>query len=90
MAGALYGMDRSDLDQEWLYGPSVAGAFFGVRAKSGLEFRRLNPAVEKSTGRRCAQTPPQAGIVIGDRLAAIAAHDDFPWPKPAPAALRAA
>ena len=55
--GAFYVMDRGYLDFERLYQLNQASAFFVIRAKSNLQFRRLySTAVDKSTGLRCDQT----------------------------------
>jgi len=55
--GAYYVMDRGYLDYERLYQLDQAGAFFVIRAKSNLQFRRIySQPVDKSTGLRCDQT----------------------------------
>jgi transposase len=55
--GAFYVMDRGYLDYKRLYQIHEASAFFVIRAKRNLQFRRLySHAVDKSTGLRCDQT----------------------------------
>lgn len=55
--GAFYVMDRGYLDYKRLYQVHEASAFFVIRAKRNLQFRRLySHAVDKSTGLRCDQT----------------------------------
>ncbi len=55
--GAFYVMDRGYLDYERLYALDQVGAFFVIRAKSNLKFRRIySRPVDKSTGLRCDQT----------------------------------
>ena len=55
-AGSYYIMDRAYIDFARLYTLNLCGAFFIIRAKSNLKFRRLysNP-VDKSTGLKCDQ-----------------------------------
>ena len=56
-AGAFYIMDRGYTDFERLYHLHQASAFFVIRAKSNLKFRRLySHPVDKETGLRCNQT----------------------------------
>jgi len=56
-AGSFYVMDRSYLDFARLYAFHQASAFFVIRAKSNLQYRRLySQPVKKSTGLRCDQT----------------------------------
>jgi hypothetical protein len=56
-AGSIYIMDRGYLDFARLYAIHQNAAFFVIRAKSNLKFRRVysNP-IDKSTGLRCDQT----------------------------------
>ena len=55
--GAFYVMDRAYVDFERLYRLHMTGAFFVVRAKSNLRYRRHDSrAVDKSAGLRCDQT----------------------------------
>jgi len=55
--GSFYVMDRAYLDFSRLYTMNQWAAFFVIRAKSNLQFRRLysNP-IDKATGLRCDQT----------------------------------
>ncbi len=56
-AGSFYIMDRGCIDFARLHGPHQAQAFFVVRAKSNLQFRRVySRPVDKETGLRCDQT----------------------------------
>lgn len=55
--GSFYVMDRAYVDFARLYSWNLCGAFFIVRAKKNLKFRRLySRKVDKSTGLRCDQT----------------------------------
>jgi len=55
--GAYYIMDRGYTDFERLYVLNQSAAFFVIRAKSNLSFRRLySRRVDKSLGLRCDQT----------------------------------
>ena len=56
-AGSFYIMDRGYIDFKRLYELHQALAFFVIRAKSNLRYRRLySRPVDKSTGLRCDQT----------------------------------
>lgn len=56
-AGAFYVMDRGYIDWTRLYQLHQAGAFFVIRAKNNLAFRRIySHPVDLSTGLRCDQT----------------------------------
>jgi hypothetical protein len=56
-AGSFYIMDRGYIDFKRLYALHQALAFFVIRAKSNLKYRRLySRPVDKSTGLRCDQT----------------------------------
>ena len=56
-AGAFYVMDRGYLDFERLYFLDQASAYFVIRAKSNLQFRRIySHRVDKTTGLCCDQT----------------------------------
>ena len=56
-AGSFYIMDRGFTDFARLYRMHQAQAFFVIRAKSDLFFRRVySRAVDKATGLRCDQT----------------------------------
>lgn len=55
--GAFYVMDRAYIDWGRLYKIHKAGAYFVIRAKDNLAFRRLySHPVDKATGLRCDQT----------------------------------
>jgi len=55
--GSFYIMDRAYLDFSRLYTFNLERAFFVLRAKSNLRFRRLySHPVDKTTGLRCDQT----------------------------------
>ena len=56
-AGAFYVMDRGYIDFKRLYGIHLAFAFFVIRSKSNIKYRRLySRPVDKSKGLRCDQT----------------------------------
>ena len=56
-AGAVYIMDRGYMDLLRLYRLTQAAAFFVLRAKSGLKYRRMySRPVDKATGLQCDQT----------------------------------
>ncbi len=56
-AGAFYVMDRAYIDFARLYSFALNQAFFVIRAKSNLQFRRLySHPIDKSTGLKCDQT----------------------------------
>jgi IS4 transposase len=56
-AGAFYVMDRGYIDFKRLHSLTRAGAFFVVRARDNMVYRRrYSHAVDKSTGLRCDQT----------------------------------
>lgn len=55
--GACYVMDRGYIDFARLYRWRLAGAFFVVRSRKKLKFKRVySRKVDKSTGLRCDQT----------------------------------
>ena len=61
--GAFYVMDRGYVDFERLFLLHRLGAFFVVRAKSNLKFRRrYSAAADKSAGVRCDQTIVLTGV----------------------------
>ena len=61
--GAFYIMDRGYVDFERLYALHTAGAFFVIRAKSNLRFRRrYSYEADKSTGVLCDQAIVMTGI----------------------------
>lgn len=56
-AGSFYVMDRGYLDFTRLYALHQSNAFFIVRSKSNIQYRRLySHPVDKTTGLRCDQT----------------------------------
>ncbi len=79
-AGAFYIMDRAYLDFERLHLLTLASAFFVIRAKSNLKFRRLySQPIDKSIGLRCDQTGVLTGFYSSqhypDKLRRIKFHD---------------
>lgn len=61
--GCFYIMDRGYLDFDRLYLLNLFHAFFIIRAKSNLQFRRLySHPIDKSTGLRCDQTITLTGL----------------------------
>jgi len=78
--GAFYIMDRAYLDFERLHLLTLASAFFVIRAKSNLKFRRLySQPIDKSIGLRCDQTGVLTGFYSSqhypDKLRRIKFHD---------------
>jgi hypothetical protein len=78
--GAFYVMDRGYLDYERLYQLDQTSAFFVIRAKSNLQFRRVySHPVDKSTGLRCDQTVAFTGFYTAqhypDKLRRIKYYD---------------
>jgi hypothetical protein len=62
-AGSFYVMDRGYVDFARLYTLHQALAFFVIRAKSNLQYRRVySRPVDKSTGLRCDQTILLTGL----------------------------
>lgn len=62
-AGSFYTMDRAYNDFRRLYRFEQERAFFVVRAKSNLDYRRIRSSpVDKSKGLRCDQTIVLAGL----------------------------
>ena len=56
-AGSFYIMDRAYNDFYRLYQFHILGAFFVIRAKSNLKYRRVySHKIEKTTGLKCDQT----------------------------------
>jgi len=79
-AGAFYIMDRGYLDFARLYSLTLGAAFFIIRAKSNLQFRRVySRPVDKQTGLRCDQTIALTGFYAAqdypDKLRRIKYHD---------------
>jgi transposase len=61
--GCFYIMDRGYLDFDRLYLLNLFHAFFIIRSKSNLQFRRLySHPIDKSTGLRCDQTIALTGL----------------------------
>ena len=61
--GAFYVMDRGYVDFERLYTLHTRGAFFVIRAKSNLKYRRrASRAIDKSSGLRCDQSIVLTGV----------------------------
>ena len=55
--GAFYIMDRGYLDFARLHVLTLCAAYFVIRAKSNLKFRRLySHPIDKTTGLKCDQT----------------------------------
>lgn len=78
--GAFYVMDRGYLDFERLYQLDQASAFFVIRAKSNLQFRRVySRPVDKEIGLRCDQTVNLTGFYTNqhypDQLRRIKFYD---------------
>lgn len=78
--GSYYIMDRGYLDFERLYRLNQDKAFFVIRAKRNLKFRRLySNAVDKATGLRCDQTVKLTGYTSSrhypDKLRRIKCYD---------------
>jgi len=78
--GAFYVMDRGYLDFERLYQLNLASAFFVIRAKANLKFRRLySRPVDKDAGLRCDQTVVLTGFYSSqhypDKLRRIKYYD---------------
>jgi len=79
-SGAFYVMDRAYTDFERLYQLQQESAFFVIRAKSNLQFRRLySHPVNKDTGLLCDQTIVLTGFYTAqhypDKLRRIKYHD---------------
>ncbi len=56
-AGSFYVMDRGYVDFDRLYALHQTQAFFVIRAKSNLQYRRVySRPIDKGTGLRCDQT----------------------------------
>jgi hypothetical protein len=62
-AGSFYVMDRAYLDFERLFSLNNSGAFFVIRSKKNILFkRRYSSPVEKTNGIRCDQTIRLTGL----------------------------
>ena len=80
-AGSFYIMDRSYIDFERLHQLHQHHAFFVIRAKSNMQFKRIySQEVDRSTGLRCDQTIALTGFYTSksypDKLRRINFHDD--------------
>jgi hypothetical protein len=80
LAGAFYVMDRGYLDFERLYRVHRSGAYFLIRAKKNLKFKRVYSAkVDKAKGLRCDQTVRLTGFYTSkdypEKLRRIKYHD---------------
>ena len=78
--GSYYIMDRAYLDYERLYRLNQDKAFFVIRAKKNLKFRRLySRKVDKTTGLRCDQlvklTGYQSSQFYPDKLRRVKYYD---------------
>ncbi len=61
--GSFYRMDRGFLDFARLYALHQSQAFFVIRAKSNLQYRRVySHPIDKTTGLRCDQTIVLTGV----------------------------
>ena len=79
-AGAFYVMDRGYVDFSRLFTLHQGSAFFVIRAKSNLQYRRLySRPVDKSLGLRCDQTVRLTGFYAArdypEKLRRIKYHD---------------
>jgi hypothetical protein len=78
--GSYYIMDRAYLDYERLYRLNQSKAYFIIRAKKNLQFRRLySRTVDKTTGLRCDQvvrlTGYQSSRNYPDKLRRVKYYD---------------
>ncbi|MBA3016461.1 MAG: IS4 family transposase [Proteobacteria bacterium] len=78
--GAFYVMDRGYLDFARLYAISQHSAFFVIRAKSNLKYRRVySHQIDRSTGLICDQSVMLTGFYQGkdypDKLRRVKYHD---------------
>ena len=79
--GAFYIIDKGYYDFERLYKINQAKAFFVIRAKKNLKFKRMYSApVDKSTGLRCDQTIKLTGkktsVAYPEKLRRIKFYDE--------------
>jgi hypothetical protein len=66
-AGSFYIMDRAYNDFYRLYQLHILGAFFVIRAKANMKYRRVySHAIDKSTGLKCDQTIKLTGTNTSD------------------------
>jgi len=80
-AGSFYIMDRSYIDFERLNQLHQHQAFFVIRAKSNMQFKRIySQEVDRSTGLRCDQTVALTGFYASkgypEKLRRIKFYDD--------------
>jgi hypothetical protein len=80
-AGSFYIMDRSYIDFERLHHLHQSQAFFVIRAKSNMQFKRIySQEVDRSTGLRCDQTIALTGFYSSkgypEKLRRIKFYDD--------------
>lgn len=65
---AFYVMDKAYVDFERLYDIEICKAFFTIRGKDNLKFKRINSTkVDKSTGLKCDQTIKLTGVKTSKR-----------------------
>lgn len=66
-AGSFYIMDRAYNDFYRLYQLHILGAFFVIRAKTNMKYRRVySNKIDKSTGLKCDQTIKLTGTKTSD------------------------
>ena len=66
--GTIYVMDRAYLDVQRLFALTLAAAFFVIRSKSNIRYRRrYSQPVDKTTGLRCDQTIVLTGARTAER-----------------------
>ena len=65
---AFYVMDKAYVDFERLYDIEICKAFFTIRGKDNLKFKRINSTkVDKSTGLKCDQIIKLTGVKTSKR-----------------------
>ncbi len=79
-SGAYYIFDRGYVDYERLYKITTLSAFFVIRAKSNLKFRRIySRKVDKATGVKCDQIGKLTGFYVSkeypDKLRRVKFYD---------------
>ena len=79
--GAFYIIDKGYYDFERLYKINQAKAFFVIRAKKNLKFKRMySSPIDKSTGLRCDQTIKLTGtkssVAYPEKLRRIKFYDE--------------
>jgi hypothetical protein len=80
-SGAYYIFDRAYVDYERLYKITILSAFFVVRAKSNLKFRRMySRKVDKTKGVQCDQIGKLTGFYVSkdypDKLRRVKFYDE--------------